>query len=104
MGRAWTRLQRALQAVRRPRERSRVQRLLRLPGGRGPVEEEEEVEGQVQVQVEGPHHHQSRLSPISEKKNLSTVAVVCRERRKQIFGDQVDLSPPCNQSCHFINY
>merc|ERR1719278_735382 len=37
-------LQRALQAVRRPRERPRVQRLLRIPGGRGPGQEEEEVE------------------------------------------------------------
>ena len=74
------------------------QGLLRIPGGRGPVQEEEEVEGP-------HHHHQSDLEwrpPTFEKKNLSTVAAVCRERRKQIFGDRVDLSSL--QSCQFINY
>ena len=80
------------------------QRLLRIPGGWGSVEEEEEVEGQVQVQVEDPHHHQSRLSPISEKKILSTLVAVCRVRRKQMFGDRSSWSLSSLQSCHFVNY
>merc|ERR1712158_76511 len=96
-------LQRALQAVRRPRERPRVQRLLRIPGGRGPGQEEEEVERRLLLRHQSDPESRPQRIFFREKEIILLRCPLSRERRRK-FGKNELISPPCNQSCQFINY
>ena len=79
------------------------QRLLRIPGGRGPGQEEEEVERRLLLRHQSDPESQPQRIFFREKEIILLRCPLSRERRRK-FGKNELISPPCNQSCQFINY